>query len=405
MAKENVELYRVTGWQTKESFERNAYLTLYTSSKTQEDIDTVVLSDIAEGEVTLVRQSATFNFDYTAEIGYDRQEQYVDVEEYYDSDTKTRRKRNVIKTRTVTDWRPHSGKSTNKQAYASTVLTPPEADIPKEKEWLYKVSDTEKVFGFAGKLGKGEPAGTVTVSDECYWALRGECRRGAEAQVKSEVPGDHYKNFRSEDTLQSEYMTAKELVRRRVEFKTDGGALSGSINQFAVEPQPTVYGLMETTDAVADDLAAAGEAELEAHPAYKQNKMLNGITLFGGIALVILSFIIGDYAAFLLFIPGAISVVISQTIFAKKMKQIREEVANKYRELENNHLDDLQNKKLALLEARFAKMGFAPLTDEEKARFVLSAEEKEKYFQKKAGNLANEKHVKISDFGKKSSQK
>ena len=46
---------------------------------------------------------------YTASVGYDRKEQYIDYEDQYNSNKHTYEKVEVVKNRTVTDWSPFSG--------------------------------------------------------------------------------------------------------------------------------------------------------------------------------------------------------------------------------------------------------------------------------------------------------
>ena len=111
---------------TKEEFLRMAIIELSKNEKCPSDILNAKLGDIEEGETEFIYASCVANGTYTGTVGYDRQEEYV-VQEYgfvgsnvhYTLNgyprvgTGERVMKDVTKTRTVTDWRPHSGSIVN----------------------------------------------------------------------------------------------------------------------------------------------------------------------------------------------------------------------------------------------------------------------------------------------------
>ena len=61
--------------------------------------------------------SGDYEANWTASFGYDRIEHYNVIEERYDSELKRNVRREVTKTKTVTDWRPHSGVASGQYAF------------------------------------------------------------------------------------------------------------------------------------------------------------------------------------------------------------------------------------------------------------------------------------------------
>ena len=61
--------------------------------------------------------SGDYDANWTASFGYDRIEHYNVIEERYDSELKRKVSREVTKTKTVTDWRPHSGVASGQYAF------------------------------------------------------------------------------------------------------------------------------------------------------------------------------------------------------------------------------------------------------------------------------------------------
>lgn len=98
----------------KKEFIREVAIYLAKEEASQTDILERSFSDVKEEEKEYLFVTGQASVNYTCSVGYDRQEvyyeqvkKYKDGREYYE---------NVKKTRTVTDWQPHSGSNTSKES-------------------------------------------------------------------------------------------------------------------------------------------------------------------------------------------------------------------------------------------------------------------------------------------------
>ncbi len=358
MARENVELYKVVGGQTREQFLREAYIDLYSSWQTQEEIDTAEFSELQESQVQIAYGSAVFDVDYTASIGYN-------VGSYLE------------------DWKPFNGKETAKGS-GHLFLN----DKSYGKKWPF---DHPSDFGriecyvdeIVNKAFESKDAGEITIDDSDYRGLMAYCSGDAERLVeKKGVPGDAVKDFRAKSTLIEERtVDVVSMFRRRLTFRVDGQDKPGVIDRFEVEKENRMYYIPQGIDTTADKLDAASTEE-KADSA-KKSSPLKRIMLLGGFALGVAGQMIGG-AGFALTAIGVAVVLYSLFVFGKKQANTEQDIDSTYKDMKAAHVNEVQNKKMALLEARFAKMGLAPLTDEEKQRFALSDDDIEAYYEGKS---------------------
>lgn len=397
-----MEVYsKVKDPKSKEMFLRAAYVALYASEKTKEDVDTVEFSEVEEETVYFAKQRISYDIEYQAEIGYNRIEQYVDQESYYDAELGKHRTRPVVKNRTVVDWQPYSNKESGVigDAYMATG-TSEKGDVTTSGG--VGVLCPDEIFNHVIRFAKEASEDEFSPLTEAHKAhMSNECYSQAEEIVVRTLPGDTHRNFRGKGTANSVDTTRLAVDRDRVSCKIDGEPAC-TMDRFVTVPDVDIFGLTEKEDAFADHNAAQAEMELESNAEYQKNKQLNGITLFGGGAIFLLAFMLDlilglGMFGYVLMAIGIASVVVSQVVFGKKMNAIKQSIKEKYMNLQSNHLDELQDKKEKLLEKRFATMGWDPLTEFEKEQFVLSDSVKEKYFEKHTTNLGYDKRISLKN--------
>lgn len=166
---------------SKEDFLRNTLIKLSKNINTPVDILSAEFSEVTEGRAECLSMTADVSIDYTCMVGYDREEQYADTEEYYDNGVK--KKRMVLKTKTVTDWSNYTGK--NKSEEFVIVYN----DRKSENDHLDSEELKEVVCGckqesYENGEGDGfEPKGSAM--DRAYNLAGEQCY----SRVK--LPGDH----------------------------------------------------------------------------------------------------------------------------------------------------------------------------------------------------------------------
>ena len=92
----------------EEDFFRSVLLRLTTDSDTTPDVADITFGEVKRCDCEIVYGKLHLETDATANVGYDRQEQYQEKVRKYDSDAKRFYDDWEWKTRTVTDWHPFS---------------------------------------------------------------------------------------------------------------------------------------------------------------------------------------------------------------------------------------------------------------------------------------------------------
>lgn len=100
----------------QQDFVRAVAIFLANEEATPTDILERDFSKVEEKNKEYLLVSGQASVNYTCSAGYDRKEEYYEKERKYDSNIKDYRYVEVKKTRTVTDWRPHSGSNTSKES-------------------------------------------------------------------------------------------------------------------------------------------------------------------------------------------------------------------------------------------------------------------------------------------------
>ena len=178
---------------TKEEFLRDVYITLAKNDAPFSAFESKT-GEVTDLEERIFSCSGTASAEYSASIGYDRVETYIDIEVKREKvgDQWIEKKEPVSKTRTVTDWRPYTGK------------------INEVSVSFIKNLDVEGHFSTGYQKGyytRTDEA--VDVSDLKYSKMLAYEEEIQEA-VKSELPGDRYRDLKvnivDTDEYRSEYI-------------------------------------------------------------------------------------------------------------------------------------------------------------------------------------------------------
>ena len=102
------QVYTVERELSKDQFMREVLVKLASHYDTPNDVCNASFGEITESIKEVIVCSAHVESDYSASIGYDRVEEYWDKEKKFDHNG-GHYYVDVKKTRTVTDWHPHSG--------------------------------------------------------------------------------------------------------------------------------------------------------------------------------------------------------------------------------------------------------------------------------------------------------
>ena len=201
---------------SKEEFLRKLLIELASSSKTPADVVKAKFGEVEESVREAIVCSAHIEMDYTASIGYDRQETYWTKEKKYNSSTKQYYYVDVQKTRTVTDWQPFSGHISGDKTAAAF------------NESYSGISDNDLIADVIKStqndniVAKGEAevdyAGLEAAKKNCEFFLR----------LDIKYPGDHHKDERTNADVTVETVSCYKLPYYTVEFTYDGKKYTAS---------------------------------------------------------------------------------------------------------------------------------------------------------------------------------
>ena len=201
---------------SKEEFLRKLLIELASSSKTPADVVKAKFGEVEESVREAIVCSAHIEMDYTASIGYDRQETYWTKEKKYNSSTKQYYYVDVQKTRTVTDWQPFSGHISGDKtaaAFNESYSGISDNDI---------IADVIKSTQSDNIVPKGEAevdyAGLEAAKKNCEFFLR----------LDIKYPGDHHKDERTSADVTVETVSCYKLPYYTVEFTFDGKKYTAS---------------------------------------------------------------------------------------------------------------------------------------------------------------------------------
>jgi hypothetical protein len=200
---------------SKEEFIRELLIELASSSKTPADVVKAKFGEVEESVREAIVCSAHVEMDYSASIGYDRQETYWTKEKKYNSSTKQYYYVDVEKTRTVTDWRPFSSHiSGDKTACA----------FNEEYALMTNdlIVDVIKSTQDSSIVAKGEATLTYAGLEEAKKA----CARFLEYEI--DYPGDHHKDTKTNADVTVEIISCYKLPYYTVEFTYEGKKYTAS---------------------------------------------------------------------------------------------------------------------------------------------------------------------------------
>ncbi len=379
---ENLSRFLVEGCHTKESFVRDSLIEIYSSIDAPVTIDSIEFSDVHESTYQILGQTSDYEITYSSEIGYDREEQYLEEETKYDRDLQRNITRNVVKTRTVTDWQPYNGTVTKKGAFLNELTNNDTVDLGDFDETIacqfagFCYDESEVCFN-GTPVGDPEKLATVDFVEPTAADIKYAIDRGAtkpKVEFESEMPGDRYRNLKITCKATNTVPTVFAVNRFKAAFDFDGK--THYARQFTTESLPGVFCSYRKNDDVLEDLKKNCDEEIKNDPIYKKNDDIatySGIGLFVGIALVFLCMIIPAIPSMLAFF-GVIAAIVSGILmskFGKKRDAQKKLIKEKFEQLGKDHKKELQKQKAELLNARFAMMGLEPLSDLEMERFKL----------------------------------
>lgn len=108
------KVFRLKKEVTKDDFLRDILISLSKDDKAPVNVLDAKFGEIEEFTKEIIALQCDVSVNYSGSVGYDRQEEYWDKEKKRDSNGNTYYA-DVKKTRTVTDWKPHSGTYDSKQ--------------------------------------------------------------------------------------------------------------------------------------------------------------------------------------------------------------------------------------------------------------------------------------------------
>lgn len=375
---------------TEEEFIRNAYIELYSADDTEENIDEIQLSSVEVEDDHFLLVDCYYDATVTAEVGYNVQEQYVDKENVV-IDGKTYTK-DVIKTRTVTRWQPFS-LNVNDVNYLEIENM---RDAWERSSTLCRYKSTmEYLTKETCTVGQSLPFGPIPVNhvdiDESEQAAfphvtemdiidkaNGYAKVGypfVECETTM-IPGDTHRNFKPMWTLKKVTAIASAVKKFKASF-TYRGDETCEVSQRVTQNYVSTTYPRDTED---EELNAAktnkeeslkGDSKIvELREKAGKNFKIMAIGMGGSL---LLSFIIASLGA--ICVASLIGFLIWGLVSSKKIEKAiaerEKEIKEQYDSMIANRTMQIQDKKIELLNARFAKMGFAPLTEDEIARFAV----------------------------------
>ena len=207
-------VYTVKRELSKDQFLRALLVKLGSHYDTPYDVCNAKFGEITESVKEVILCSAHVESDYTASIGYDRTEEYWDKEKKTEYVNGNRREYyvDVKKTRTVTDWQPHSGHISG-DATCLAYNEDGKRFAMDEHDRLVGVIKSTKEDSIVEK-------GTAEVSYDGLEAAKKNCAFFVEIGIS--YPGDHHKDERSNADVSVKEISCYKLPFYEVEFTYNG---------------------------------------------------------------------------------------------------------------------------------------------------------------------------------------
>ena len=189
------KIFTVKKEVTEQQFLRNVLIGLSKDEKSPSNIMNAKFGKVTEFEAEVMVLSADVEVNYSGSCGYDRQEQYQTTEsrfvregEWYVSNGIKKRASSsgrvnvdVVKTKTVTDWSPHSGTINTSKACFCLNEDNGDENLLELFSTAFEEANDESVI----------EEGSANVNSSAYKFLLSNCETKATWDVK--WPGDHHK--------------------------------------------------------------------------------------------------------------------------------------------------------------------------------------------------------------------
>lgn len=209
-AQENAK--RIVPTFTKTEFLREIYRQFARDDAPLDIFDVQIgAPDLSERQVLTELVYAQVN--YTAGIGYDRQEPYLTTERYYDRELKRHRERYVTKYKTVTDWSTTDGSI---QA-SSIAVTENEAENNIDTA-LFSQAYLETDKAAFEELSENEQD-VLCLSDAALQRLEEEHDDDFYGEVKRRLPGDRSRDIRCTADISDRFLTLYQTPVYTVSFQ------------------------------------------------------------------------------------------------------------------------------------------------------------------------------------------
>ncbi len=193
----------------KETFDKDEFIRRVLIKITADPSTPVGISTATFGEVKMhyeeaLLYSAHAELSYTASVGYDREEQYIDREKRWDAEIGTYYV-NVVKWRTVTDWSPFSG---HIGGDTTCVISNDES-----------LSDVDYHSLLNSVNFKGDMGGEAALSSSTVSRLKQQCEDNVEDTIR--YPGDHVKNKQIQSTVELQHVFLFKIPVYEVSYTFD----------------------------------------------------------------------------------------------------------------------------------------------------------------------------------------
>lgn len=383
MAEMTTSFKKSEGKLTKEEFVRKSLIELYSASDANVDIDNIELSDVFTDTAKVVTQFTGYDINsYTVEIGYDKQEQFVEEERTYDSTLKEYVTRDVIKNRTVTNWQPYKGDS--EKAIGDSIKIIDDGDNidlgdkdKKVSEWFSDEVDFEKI------IRKGQFRDATKEESKHFEALTEEEHKefaydsAEHLATKLSLPGDHWRNFKSKWSIRYADATVYAIDTYKSAF--DFAGKKCFVKQWDNEEYPRIYSTGCGKDEKEEEMQI-----LNADPEFQKTAEIYKKGTFGSIGLGVSSIVLSSLSDALQ-IPGFIGLIVAVVGFIFIYKRYGKKAQAMSEKLLSDNREAKTSKKIELLNARFLRMGMQSLTEKELERFSSENDHKltDNYFDPK----------------------
>ena len=335
------KVYTVKREFDQDTFIREVLIKLGSNLKTPIDVVTAEFEEVIVSMKEAVVCTAHVESDYVASIGYDRKEIYWDKEKRRDSNGNYYYV-DVQKTRTVTDWHPHTGHIGGDATCAAY----------NDDNVRFAVNENDELV----EILKAVQDDSIVEEGEAYLtpgaleSVKRNCKFFVELGI--DYPGDHHKFESSVADITLSTITCYLLPFYEVTFIYDGvkykasGFACGNIN-ITTEVPPNKVNLVEY---------AESETEKD-----QKLKNISWISFAGSYVFSWIMFALKVYWFWILTLLLLGASIFLNLKYNQKFRQI----------LKNLKEDNAQIKQEKMIEVLAAR-GYAPLTTEEKALFSKS---------------------------------